>query len=399
MTRQQQQRQADPIPSRAPLPSQDHELTAAMSELNPVVMSEVEPRGAAAPPLHVVFGATGGSGRAVTEELLRRGRRVRAVSRRGEGIEGAERISVDASQPDAAAAAAAGAAVVYHCVNPGYTQWPELLPPVSRSILHAAEAAGAKLVYVDNLYAYGSVEGPLREDLPAVATGPKGRTRVEVAAEMLAAQRDGRVRVAIGRASDYYGPHGANSNAGEPVFGRAVAGKRPFWNGRLDQPHTLHFLPDLARALVTLAERQQADGEVWHLPAAPPLTAQQFFDLILEAAGRPIPAKAQTLPPPMLAIAGLFSPAGAARDHLPVPRGDRAHRAMVPLPRPLKRLGEPGDDRDGVHRGGRQSGARDGRCAGAENSNGWSTSSPARAREAAGLGSPATLVQRMEAVA
>ena len=279
-----------------------------MSELNPVVMSEVEPRGAAGPPLHVVFGATGGIGRAVTEELLRRGRRVRAVSRRGEGIQGAERISVDASQPDAAAAAAAGGAVVYHCVNPGYTQWPELLPPVSRSILHAAQAAGAKLVYADNLYAYGPVEGPLREDLPAVATGRKGRTRVEVAAEMLAAQRDRRVRVAIGRASDYYGPHGANSNAGEPVFGRAVAGKRPFWNGRLDQPHTFHFLPDLARALVTIAERREADGEVWHLPAAPPLTAQQFFDLILEVAGRPIPARAQTLPPPMLAIAGLFSP-------------------------------------------------------------------------------------------
>jgi NAD(P)H-binding len=161
-----------------------------MSELNPVVMSEVEPRGAAGPPLHVVFGATGGIGRAVTEELLWRGRRVRAVSRRGDGIEGAERISVDASQPDAAAAAAAGAVVVYHCVNPGYTQWPELLPPVSRSILHAAEAAGAKLVYADNLYAYGPVEGPLREDLPAVATGRKGRARVEVAAEMLAAQRD-----------------------------------------------------------------------------------------------------------------------------------------------------------------------------------------------------------------
>ena len=256
----------------------------------------------------VVFGATGGIGRAVTEELVRRGRRVRAVNRRGAVIEGAEPIGIDASQPDAAAAAAAGAAVIYHCVNPGYTQWPELLPKVSRSILHAAEAAGAKLVYADNLYAYGHVEGALREDLPAVATGRKGRTRVDVAAEMLAAQRDGRVRVAIGRASDYYGPYGANSNAGEPVFARAVAGKRPVWNGRLDQPHTLHFLPDLARGLVTLADRQEADGEVWHLPAAPPLTAQKFFDIIFEAAGRPIPARAQTLSPPMLAIAGLFSP-------------------------------------------------------------------------------------------
>jgi nucleoside-diphosphate-sugar epimerase len=264
--------------------------------------------GAGEPPLHVVFGATGGIGRAVTEELVRRGRRVRAISRGGAAIGGAEGIAADATQPDSAASAAAGAAVVHHCVNPGYTQWPELLPPVSRSILGAAEASGAKLVYADNIYAYGPVEGPLREDLPALATGRKGRTRVEVAAEMLAAHRDGRLRVAIGRASDYYGPHGPSSNAGETVFGRAVAGKRPLWTGRLDQPHSFHFLADLARGLITLAEREEADGEVWHLPAAPPLTAQQFFDLIFEAAGRPTPARAQTISPPMLAIAGLFSP-------------------------------------------------------------------------------------------
>src|SRR5215207_4962698 len=218
--------------------------------------------GAGELPLHVVFGATGGIGRAVTEELVRRGRRVRAVSRGGSAIGGAEGIAADATQPGAAAAAAAGAAVVYHCVNPGYTQWPQLLPPVSRSILGAAEATGAKLVYADNVYAYGPVEGPLREDLPAIATGRKGRTRAAVAAELLAAHRDGRVRVAIGRASDYYGPYGANSNAGEPVFARALAGKRPVWNGRLDQPHTLHFLPDVARGLVTLADRREADGEV-----------------------------------------------------------------------------------------------------------------------------------------
>jgi nucleoside-diphosphate-sugar epimerase len=256
----------------------------------------------------VVFGATGGIGGAVVGELLRRGRRVRAVSRGGRAPEGAEGVSADAADPADAAAAASGAGVVYHCVNPPYTRWPELLPPVSRSILRAAESAGAKLVFADNLYAYGPVEGPLREDLPAAAGGRKGRTRLEVAAEMLAAHREGRVRVAIGRASDYYGPGGANSTSGEPVFGRAVAGKRPLWTGKLDVPHTFHYLADIARGLVTLGEQSEADGDVWHLPAAEPLTAQQFFDLVFEAAGRPTPAKAQIAGPALLAVAGLFSP-------------------------------------------------------------------------------------------
>jgi nucleoside-diphosphate-sugar epimerase len=256
----------------------------------------------------VVFGATGGIGGAVVAELLRGGRRVRAVSRRGEAPEGAEGVAADAADSAEAAAASRGAGVVYHCVNPGYTRWPELLPPISRSILGAAESSGAKLVFADNLYAYGPVDGPLREDLPAVATGAKGRTRVEVADELLAAHQDGRARVTVGRASDYYGPGGANSTSGDPVFGRTLAGKRPAWTGKLDVPHTFHYLPDVARGLVTLAERSEADGGVWHLPAAEPLTAQQFFDLVFEAAGRPTPAKAQIAGPALLAVAGLFSP-------------------------------------------------------------------------------------------
>jgi nucleoside-diphosphate-sugar epimerase len=257
---------------------------------------------------HVVFGATGGIGGAVVAELVRRGRRVRAVSRRGEAPERAEGVAADAADPAEAAEASTGAGVVYHCVNPGYTRWPELLPPISRSILGAAESSGAKLVFADNLYAYGPVDGPLREDLPATATGAKGRTRIEVADELLAAHRDGRARVTIGRASDYYGPGGANSTSGDPVFGRTLAGKRPVWTGKLDVPHTFHYLTDIARGLVTLAERSEADGGIWHLPAAEPLTAQQFFDLVFEAAGRPTPAKAQIAGPALLAVAGLFSP-------------------------------------------------------------------------------------------
>ena len=58
----------------------------------------------------------------------------------------------------------------------------------------------------------------------------------------------------------------------------ALRGKRARWLGSLDQPHTLNYLEDMARALVTLGERDEADGQVWHLPAAEPLTGRQFLD-------------------------------------------------------------------------------------------------------------------------
>jgi len=96
--------------------------------------------------------------------------------------------------------------------------------------------------------------------------------------------------------------------AGETVFGRILAGKKPQWPGRLDQPHTFHFLPDIARGLLVLADHREADGQVWHLPAAEPLTAQQFFDMIAEAAGRPVSIHASVASPALLAVAGMFSP-------------------------------------------------------------------------------------------
>ena len=258
--------------------------------------------------VHVVFGATGAIGSAVVGELLRAGRSVRAVSRGGRAAKGAQGVAADAADPPQAAAAAVGASVLYHCANPPYTQWPELFPALTRSILGAAESSGAKLVFADNLFAYGPVDGPLHEDLPAVAGGRKGRVRVEMAAELLGAHRDGRARIAIGRASDYYGPHGTGSTAGETVFGRILAGKKPQWTGRLNQPHTFHFLPDIARGLLVLADHREAEGQVWHLPAAEPLTAQQFFDMVAEAAGRPVPVQASVASPALLAVAGVFSP-------------------------------------------------------------------------------------------
>jgi len=232
---------------------------------------------------HVVFGATGAIGGAVVSELARAGRQVRAVSRGGQAPDGAQGMAADASDRAQAARAAAGASVIYHCANPPYTQWPELFPTLTGSILGAAESSGAKLVFADNLYAYGPVDGPLREDLPAAARGPKGRIRAEMAADLLAAHREGRARVVIGRASDYYGPHGTGSTAGETVFGRILAGKKPQWTGRLDQPHTFHYLPDVARGLVVLADRREADGQA-------------------------VPVHATIASPALLAIAGVFSP-------------------------------------------------------------------------------------------
>jgi hypothetical protein len=83
------------------------------------------------------------------------------------------------------------------------------------------------LVSLETLYGYGAVGGrPMTEDLPLAATGVKGRVRAAMTVELRGAADAGRVRIAIGRASDFFGP-GVTEGAllGERVFGNALAGR------------------------------------------------------------------------------------------------------------------------------------------------------------------------------
>jgi nucleoside-diphosphate-sugar epimerase len=257
--------------------------------------------------LHVVLGATGGIGSALVEELLDRGHRVRAVSRSGRARTGAEGFEADVSNSAGAKAASAGAAVVYHAAQPDYTRWAEEFPMMTGSITEGAAAAGAKLVFADNLYMYGpDSQQPMTEETPQEATGKKGMVRIRMAEDLLEAHRAGKVRVAIGRASDYYGPGGTGTFAGDTVFGAALAGKTVRWLGSLDTPHQFNYLPDLARSLITLGERDEADGEVWHLPAAEPVKGRRFLDLISTEMDGPV--KANAVPKIMIRTIGLFSP-------------------------------------------------------------------------------------------
>jgi nucleoside-diphosphate-sugar epimerase len=256
----------------------------------------------------VVIGAGGGTGSAVVIELAGRDLRVRAVTRSGRGDvpEGVQQMAADVGTPEGARQACEGAAVVYHCAQPPYTKWPELFPPMTRAVLEGAAAAGAKLVFADNLYVYGAPDGPMREESPQRAKGEKGRTRIEMADAVLGAHAEGRLRVTVGRASDYYGPRGTASTVGENLMKPALRGKRTRWLGSLDQPHTLNYLEDMARALVTLGERDEADGQVWHLPAAEPLTGRQFLEMVFEEAGHP--PKLGVASRPMIRIGGLVNP-------------------------------------------------------------------------------------------
>jgi len=258
--------------------------------------------------LQVVLGAGGGTGRAIVDELARQGRHVRAVARREiVGLPaGVEQVRADVSAPEEASRAIAGATVVYHAAQPAYDKWPGNFERLNASVGDAAAAAGARLVFADNLYMYGPGSSPMLETTPQRAADRKGAQRIRLAADLLARHRRGELEVAIGRSSDYFGPHGTNSGAGERAFGALVAGKSAAATGRIDVEHSFSYLPDLARGMVVLGDRDEAAGRAWHLPVMDPITVRAFLERAFAVAGMPV--KIRVDGPLMLRAAGLFVP-------------------------------------------------------------------------------------------
>jgi nucleoside-diphosphate-sugar epimerase len=174
------------------------------------------------------------------------------------------------------------------------------------AIVEGAASSGATLVFGDNLYAYGPVDGPLTEDLPQRAQGPNGRVRAEIADALLRAHEDGRIRAAIGRGSDFFGPHAHQSTVGDRVFARAIEGRPAQVLGDPDLPHAVTYIEDFGRALVTLGEREEALGKIWHVPNAETITMRAFVQIVFNAAGQP--ARLRAAPRWEIALAALFNP-------------------------------------------------------------------------------------------
>jgi nucleoside-diphosphate-sugar epimerase len=259
---------------------------------------------------HVIFG-TGAIGLATLDALRRRGEVVRLVNRSGSAPvpDDVEVVGGDASDPGFTTAVTAGATVVYQALNPPYSRWAQDFPTLQRAVLAGAESAGARLVSLENVYMYGRPAGrPLTETRDYAAHTTKGRVRAEMAEELLAAHNAGRVEVAVGRASDYFGPRGgAQSNLGDRVMRPALTGSTATVLGDPDQPHTYTYIPDIGEGLALLGEHADATGQVWHLPNDPDTrTTRQLVSTVYTLAGSAL--RLREIPRWLLRLAGLRNP-------------------------------------------------------------------------------------------
>lgn len=260
-------------------------------------------------PVHTVIGA-GQVGTKLATLLAARGHQVRLVSRSGTAAgPGVTPVAADITDPTAAATACAGSTAIYNCTNVAYHRWDELLEPVTRGVLDAAARTGARLVVLDNLYMYGRppAHRPFDEDTPIAPCSRKGELRARLAGMMQDAHARGDVRLATGRASDFFGPGSPRASIFHPrFFARLTRGKSVEVLGDPDQPHAYSYTPDVAAGLATLGERDEALGAVWHLPVAWKGTTRELIARFAAAAGTTVTLR--TLPRWLIRLIGVFAP-------------------------------------------------------------------------------------------
>lgn len=257
----------------------------------------------------VVFGY-GPVGREITALFAARGDDV-LVAQRGAPkhlLAGATFIRCDVTDAKSVAAATAGREIAICAVGFRYIAriWERAWPATMNAMLSACGQAGARFVFADNLYMYGPVTAPLTETMPLSSFGQKPRIRAEITRLWQDAHAAGRVKAVAVRASDFYGPDVPNSMLSMGIS-RLVAGKAALVPFSPDHPHDQTYVPDFARAVVTLCDApDDAYGQAWHVPNAPTRSLRELLTLAAAIAG--VPLRMVVLPTWLQPILGMAVP-------------------------------------------------------------------------------------------
>jgi nucleoside-diphosphate-sugar epimerase len=256
-----------------------------------------------------------GAGGAIADELVkelaaRNDEPIRLVGRNPKLVPGAtESLAADLAVLDDAVRAVAGSRVAFLVAGLKYdvAVWRELWPRIMRNAIEAAKRAGAKLVFFDNVYMYGKVDGAMTEETPFRPSSRKGEIRAEIATMLLDEMKSGSLTALIARSADFYGPRARTSVPNVLVFDKFANGAKAMWLANDSVKHSLTFTPDAARSMVLLAESEDAWHQTWHVPTSTdPPTGKQFVGLVADAFGTQ--PRYRVLTRPMVWLSGLFDP-------------------------------------------------------------------------------------------
>jgi nucleoside-diphosphate-sugar epimerase len=161
-----------------------------------------------------LFGAAGAIGNSIASALREHHKEYRVVGRSSHPLQRAfgsdplaEVVTWNPDDPTSVQAAAQDVETIIYLVGVAYDHF-ELHPQLMRKTLDGAIAAGVeRILLVGTVYPYGLPQTkPVREDHPRNPHTFKGRMRKEQEDLLLEADAAGKIRGAVLRLPDFYGP-------------------------------------------------------------------------------------------------------------------------------------------------------------------------------------------------
>ena len=265
-------------------------------------------------PETLILGATGSIGYAFTQNLLDRGLPVtilvRNRSKAANLFPNAPTLTIvegDAQDGERLIKLATGKAFLFHGLNYPYDKWFGNMDTVTQKVIDAAAVSRATLIFPGNIYNFGLMREPIREDSRPAPCSRKGGLRVELEKMLEEAARAGRCRVLTVRLPDFWGPNVMNAGV-RPVFENAPRGKSLPWLATIEVPHQAVYTVDAAEIIARLMLRPQpaAAYEVWNYGGQVFPSMRWFFGQVAQEAGKPL--KTMVMGRFAIRLLGLFIP-------------------------------------------------------------------------------------------
>ncbi|MBD1379611.1 SDR family oxidoreductase [Metabacillus arenae] len=241
----------------------------------------------------IVLGATGGTGQAIVSELLSRNIQVIAFGRSENKLK--ELMKEYNSTPlltyklgdifdyKTIVEAVKDADVIFQCANVQYHEMAEKLLLLGESVMKAADILGKKIVIVDGIYVYGQQVAKGDESHPKQPHTKKGKIRVEFE-NLIFDKKWKNAKALIVRLPDYYGITSQNSYL-QPTLTGLAANKISVFIGNLKTPREYVYLPDAAKMIVEIANKDDSYGENWNIPGVGLISGKEIIKIAREITG------------------------------------------------------------------------------------------------------------------
>ena len=259
--------------------------------------------------MQTILGANGIIGNELAKALPAYTDQIRLVSRTPEKVNSTDQLfPADLLDREQTESAVEGSDVVYLTIGLPYKikVWRAQWPTVMQNVIAACQMHKSKLVFFDNVYMYGKVDGWMTEQSPIRPVSKKGEVRAEIAGMLLDQVAKGDLEALIARSADFYGPTSL-SFATIMVFDKFASGKSAQWMICDDCKHSFTYTQDAGKATALLGNTDDTYNQVWHLPTDKnTLTGREFITAVAEAYG--LAPKYSVLKKWLLRMVGLFIP-------------------------------------------------------------------------------------------